>query len=138
MDKLVDHYFVFEGDGVIDDHHGTYEEYRVLKEEREAEDKRLAREASGGSKSTSKKKPPPKKKSQGLTFKEQKLFKKLEKKIASLEKEQEKLKKDLAGGELSGDDLREASERYGTLKEEIEENTLEWMELAEKDEEAKM
>jgi ATP-binding cassette subfamily F protein uup len=123
---------------VIDDHHGTYEEYRVLKEEREAEDKRLAREASGGSKSTSKKKPPPKKKSQGLTFKEQKLFKKLEKKIASLEKEQEKLKKDLAGGELSGDDLREASERYGTLKEEIEENTLEWMELAEKDEKAKM
>ncbi|MEX2463018.1 MAG: ABC-F family ATP-binding cassette domain-containing protein, partial [Balneolaceae bacterium] len=27
MDRLVDHYFVFEGDGVIRDHHGIYMEY---------------------------------------------------------------------------------------------------------------
>lgn len=136
MDKLVDHYFVFEGDGVIHDHHGTYQEYRDLKEAREAKAKRMAREASGAkSASSSKSKPAPAKtKSSGLTFKEQKQFKKLEKEIAGLEKEQQKLEKQLAGGELSGDELQETSERYGELTEEIEEKTMTWMELAEKNE----
>ncbi len=136
MDKLVDHYFVFEGDGVIHDHHGTYQEYRDLKEAREAEAKRMAREASGAkSASSANSKPAPtKKKSSGLTFKEQKQFKKLEKEIAGLEKEQQKLEKELAGGELSGDELQETSERYGELTEEIEEKTMTWMELAEKNE----
>ncbi|HMB41986.1 MAG TPA: ABC-F family ATP-binding cassette domain-containing protein, partial [Balneolaceae bacterium] len=40
MDKLVDHYFAFEGDGVIRDFHGTYEEYRELKAEENAEVKK--------------------------------------------------------------------------------------------------
>ncbi|MFO7847674.1 MAG: ABC-F family ATP-binding cassette domain-containing protein [Balneolaceae bacterium] len=136
MDKLVDHYFVFEGDGVIHDHHGTYQEYRDLKEAREAEAKRMAREASGAkSASSSKSKPAPAKtKSSGLTFKEQKQFKKLEKEIAGLEREQQKLEKELAGGKLSADELQETSERYGELTEEIEEKTMTWMELAEKNE----
>ncbi len=136
MDKLVDHYFVFEGDGVIHDHHGTYQEYRDLKEAREAKAKRMAREASGAkSASSSKSKPAPAKtKSSGLTFKEQKQFKKLEKEIAGLEREQQKLEKELAGGKLSADELQETSERYGELTEEIEEKTMTWMELAEKNE----
>lgn len=138
MDKLVDHYFVFEGDGVIDDHHGTYEEYRELKEAREAEEKRLARDATSAktsSSSSKKSKPSPsKKKKTGLTFKEKKRFKKLEKEIANLEKEQQKLESQLAGGGLSGDELQETSKRYGELTEEIEEKTMMWVELAEKDE----
>ena len=135
MDKLVDHYFVFEGDGVIDDHHGTYQEYRDLKEQREAEAKREARESSGtGSKKQSSSKKTRKKKSNGLSFKEQKEFRNLEKQIATLEEEQALLEEKMSGGELSGDDLRETSERYGELTEEIEEKTLTWMELAEKNE----
>lgn len=136
MDKLVDHYFVFEGDGVIDDHHGTYQEYRELKEMREAEQKLEAKKAVTATKTPEKKSSSePKKKSQGLSFKEQKEFKKLEKQIAKLEKEQAELEKKLAGGDLDSEKLLEASERYGELKEEIEMKTLEWMELAEKNEE---
>lgn len=136
MDKLVDHYFVFEGDGVINDHHGTYQEYRNKREAREAEAKRMAREASSSknSSSTKSKPAPSKKKASGLTFKEQKQFKKLEKEIASLEKEQQKLEKELAGGDLSGDELQEASQRYGELTNEVEDKTMSWMELAEKNE----
>jgi len=138
MDKLVDHYFVFEGDGVIDDHHGTYQEYRDLKEAREAEAKRMAREAAGAkTSSSSKSKPAPsKKKSPGLTFKEQKQYKKLEKQIAALEKEQVEVESQLSGADLSGEELQKASERYGEITEEIEEKTLEWMELAEKNEDS--
>jgi len=138
MDKLVDHYFVFEGNGVIDDHHGTYQEYRELKEAQEAEAKRLARDAASAktSSSSSKKSKPSssEKKKSGLTFKEKKRFKKLEKEIANLEKEQQELESQLAGGGLSGDELQETSRRYGELTEEIEEKTMVWVELAEKDE----
>lgn len=135
MDKLVDHYFVFEGDGVIDDHHGTYQEYRDLKEMREAEQKLEAKKAVTATTTPEKKLPSePKKKSRGLNFKEQKEFKKLEKQIAKLEKEQTELEKKLAGGELDSEKLQETSERYGELKEEIEAKTLDWMELAEKNE----
>src|SRR5699024_3053407 len=37
MDKLVDHYFVFEGEGQIQDFNGTYEEYRTQKLAKDAE-----------------------------------------------------------------------------------------------------
>ncbi|MEP5944810.1 MAG: ribosomal protection-like ABC-F family protein, partial [Balneola sp.] len=39
MDNLVEHYFVFEGDGVVNDFNGTYSEYRALKSEQESEGK---------------------------------------------------------------------------------------------------
>lgn len=135
MDKLADHYFVFEGDGVIDDHNGTYQEYRDLREMREAEQKVKAKKAASAQ-SIPEKKPvsKPKKKSEGLSFKEQKEFNKLEKQIAKLEHEQAELEKKLASGELESNKLQETSERYGELKEEIEEKTMAWMELAEKNE----
>jgi len=44
MDKLVDHYFVFEGDGRIRDHHGTYTEYRELKAQETLQNKREKRD----------------------------------------------------------------------------------------------
>jgi len=137
MDKLVDHYFVFEGGGVIDDHNGTYQEYRDLRDQREAEVKRIAKEASDAKRKSSSapSAPAKQKKSSGLNFKEKKLYKKLEKEIANLEQEKTGLEKELSKGNLKPDELREKSERYGALEERIEEKTLEWMELAEKDEE---
>jgi ATP-binding cassette subfamily F protein uup len=35
MDRLVDHLFVFEGDGVIRDFPGTYSQYRIWLKEQE-------------------------------------------------------------------------------------------------------
>lgn len=135
MDKLVDHYFVFEGDGQIDDHHGTYQEYRDLKEKREMEQKRNDKEAARQESTLSKKSGArAEKKKSGLTFKEQKRFKKLEKEIAGLEKELAEMEQKLSSGDLVPEDLRETSEQYGELKGLIEEKTMEWMELAEMDE----
>ena len=39
MDRLVDHLFVFEGDGVIKDFPGNYSQYRMSLEEQVTEDK---------------------------------------------------------------------------------------------------
>ena len=98
MDKLVDHYFAFEGDGIIRDFHGTYEEYRELKADENAEAKRK--------KSASKEKKPSKaekkktKSGNSLSFSERKEFNKLEKQIAALEKE-----KETVAGELNSSGL---------------------------------
>lgn len=82
MDNLVEHYFVFEGNGVVNDFNGTYSEYRALKTEQE----------SGGKNSSSEKKKsdhpkPSNSDSEKLSFNERKEYQKLEKEIEELEKE---------------------------------------------------
>ena len=41
MDKLVDHLFIFEGNGSIRDYNGSYSEWRESEEEREKEATKL-------------------------------------------------------------------------------------------------
>ncbi|MEX0770181.1 MAG: ABC-F family ATP-binding cassette domain-containing protein [Balneolaceae bacterium] len=130
MDKLVDHYFVFEGDGQIRDHHGTYDEYRQMKAEEELERKRekRAKETPGETK------PPPSKpnKSQkGLTYAEEKEAQKLEKEITRLEEEKSRVGQEMNRIDLDYEELQEKSVRYGELEEQIEEKTMQWLELAE-------
>ncbi|REL39010.1 ABC transporter ATP-binding protein [Rhodohalobacter sp. SW132] len=132
MDKLVQHYFVFEGDGVIHDHHGTYMEYREFREQREAEQRKIEREKKKTVKPKTKPAAPKKKESK-LSYKEQKELKKLEKQLHALEKDKSELEEKMGGGTLEGDELRDASIRYGELSDQIDEKTMEWLELADKD-----
>src|SRR6056297_585359 len=133
MDKLVDHYFTFEGDGIIRDFHGTYEEYRELKADENAEAKRK--------KSASKEKKPSKaekkktKSGNSLSFLERKEFNKLEKQIAALEKEKETVAGELNSSGLDYELLTKKSARFEDIEAEIDEKTMRWLELAERDEE---
>jgi ABC transport system ATP-binding/permease protein len=131
MDRLVDHYFVFEGAGVIRDHHGTYMEYRELKAAEESEQKRIEKAA----RKPEKKKKPAREKSNKLSYKERKEFNKLEKEIARLEEEKSAVEKEMSSGELDPEELREKSEHYAGLSDEIDEKTMIWLEMAERDEE---
>jgi ABC transport system ATP-binding/permease protein len=130
MDKLVDHYFVFEGNAVIKDHHGTYMEYRAMKAEEEAGRKREVK-ATSAPKNTVKKKPA-KSDSKKLSYREQKEFGKLEKEIEKLEDEKAQIEAELSSGKLNPDELREKSVRYGKLTEEIDEKSMAWLEMAER------
>lgn len=130
MDRLVHHYFVFEGDGEIRDHHGTYMEYRELKALEDAEEKQ-AQKSKKSSKPAPKEKKPEKKKDK-LSFTERKQFNKLEKEIASLEEEKDAIESELSSGKLEPDELREKSERYAGLSEEIDEKTMIWLEMSER------
>ncbi|CAN5377785.1 ABC-F family ATP-binding cassette domain-containing protein [soil metagenome] len=130
MDKLVEHYFVFEGNGVIHDHHGTYMEYRELKEEQETEQRRLEREKRSASNPAPLE--PVKKTNDELSYKEQKKLKKLEKEISILEDNKKSLETKLSGGELDSNELQNAYREYWEINDEIEELTLHWLELAEK------
>jgi ATP-binding cassette subfamily F protein uup len=132
MDKLVDHYFAFEGDGVIRDHHGTYSEYRDLKAKEEAEEKRKIQ---AQKKETTKDSSQKKKSSTSnkLTFSEKKEIKKLEKEVARLEEEVESMEEKMNQPGLDYKEREELSAEYMNLKEEVDEKTIRWLELAEKE-----
>ncbi|HMB98384.1 MAG TPA: ABC-F family ATP-binding cassette domain-containing protein [Balneolaceae bacterium] len=132
MDKLVQHYFIFEGDGVIRDFNGTYREYREQVALRESEEKAAL-----------KKKEKPKRRetktvskaaNKGLTFKEKKEYRKLEKEIEKLESEKKELEKILSAGTLEYTELQDKSARYGELRDIIDEKSMRWLELAEMEE----
>jgi ABC transport system ATP-binding/permease protein len=131
MDKLVQHYFVFEGEGIIHDHHGTYMEYRILKAEQESEQKKKVQAKKAPKQK--KKKPVRKSGSNKLSFRERKEFNKLEKEIQNMEQEKAGIEKALSSGTLESEELQKQSERYGELSEQIEEKTMIWLEMAERE-----
>ena len=134
LDKLADHIFVFEGNGLIKDYVGKYTEYReqVKDTERETElatreAKVLAREKAGeltdfaiGEEKSQKKK---------RSFKEQKELEKLEKDIDSLEKEKSSLEAALSSGTLSSEELTKSSVRIAEVIAHIDSKSDRWLEL---------
>ncbi len=109
MDKIVDHLFVFEGDGKIKDFPGNYSDYRDWLEDREKElrtpDKR-EKEA---------KPKPTKEGTRKLSFNEKREFDQLEKEIAMLEKEKIAIEKAMDSGDCSADELVIKSHRHGEI-----------------------
>ena len=137
LDKLVDHLFIFCGDGVVKDFIGSYSEYREYIKEYEAEQKSAARAEEKAAKEKAAKEAakaapqeaPAKKKK--LTFKEQREFEQLEKDLESLAAEKAELEEKLSSGTLPFDQLQAASERVGQIIETIDEKEFRWLELSE-------
>ena len=127
MDNLVDHYFVFEGNGVINDFNGTYLEY---KEQSEAES--VAPKKNSEKKATITPEAPKKvSNANKLTFNEKKEYLKLEKEIEQLEKLKTKIETEM-NAEQDYAKLQELSKKYDGAKSEIEEKEFRWLELAER------
>ncbi len=128
MDKMVDHLFIFEGDGKIQDYNGRYSDYRLDMEEKEKAEIKSKTEKSADVKSAESAKVPAKKK---FTFKEKQEFEKLEKEIAALEEEKSSLTEKLSNG--SGDHVKinEWALRMQQILDEVDVKTLRWMELSE-------
>ncbi|MBB3698804.1 ATP-binding cassette domain-containing protein [Flammeovirga yaeyamensis] len=128
MDKLVDHLFIFEGDGVIKDFNGKYSEYRAYLGEVEKEKKQALREE----KKLEEKKTVQKTVTKKLSYKEQKEYEALEAEIETLESQKEELEGKLSDGSVtSPDEIREVSEKLGEVMEEADEKMMRWMELDE-------
>src|SRR6185436_17604813 len=129
MDKLVDHVFVFEGDGRIRDIHGNYTDYR-----NEVEDRGQKSEVRGRSRRTSLEvsSAAEKEKKKGLTYKEKKELETLEKELSALEKQKEELIAEMGTGNLAHDELQKRSALYNKTIETIDQKTERWMELSEK------
>ena len=138
LDRLVDHLFVFCGDGVVKDFIGSYSEYRAFIKEYEAQqkaqaisrkadsDSRKAREASTSADRASGNSPGKRK----LTYKEQRELEQLEKDLESLNAEKSDLETALNSGTLPYEKLQEASSRIGEIIALIDEKESRWLELS--------
>ncbi len=129
MDKLVDHVFVFEGDGKLRDFPGNYSQYREakIKEDKAAQEiKRLATTNKPKEKPAYKKE----KTKTKLSYNEKREYEQLEKDIEKLETEKATLEEKLNGGG-SHDELMEWSKKIGEVMASIDEKSDRWLELSE-------
>ena len=137
LDKLVDHLFIFCGNGLVKDFVGSYSEYREFIKEYEAEQRSQARAEEKAAKEKAAKEAaknapaevPAKKRK--LTYKEQKEMEQLEKDLETLAAEKAGLEAQLNSGSLPFDQLQQASERIGAIIEETDEKELRLLELYE-------
>ena len=135
LDKLVDHLFIFCGDGVVKDFVGSYSEYREYIKEYEAQQRSQARAEEKASKEKAARTaaaespaaiPARKKK---LSYKEQKELEQIEKDLEALAAEKAVLEEQLSSGSLPFDKLQEASTRVGQIIEEVDIKEFRWLEL---------
>jgi len=124
MDKIVDHLFVFRGEGVIDDFPGNYSDFRTY-------DDSLPKISDTNS-DTSEKKTWKKDENNKLSYNEQKELKNIESKLKSLEFDKNKLQEKFHDTSLDQDEINTLSSELQEIIGAIEEKELRWMELLEK------
>lgn len=125
MDKIVDHLFVFRGEGYIEDFPGNYSDFRAYEDSQDQEQepikpKNIQQQAS---KDVQKQK---------ISFNEQKEYQQLESKIRSLEKDKLVLEQSFFEEGLSIKTIEERSKKLQEVIEIIELKTMRWFELAAK------
>ena len=134
LDRLVDHLFIFCGDGVVKDFVGSYSQYREYIKEYEAslkakakEEERLRRTVQApGSPSASRPASGPRK----LSYKEQRELEQLEKDIALLTSEKEELETAMNGGITDHDQLGRMASRFSEVTALLDEKETRWLELS--------
>ncbi|MEI7597042.1 MAG: ABC-F family ATP-binding cassette domain-containing protein [Bacteroidota bacterium] len=126
LDKIVDHIFVFEGSGNINDFHASYSQYRFEKKTNEKikiqeEKVVIAKPATVLTNAVVK-----------LSYKEQKELEDIDKLLIQLEQEKTSLTDELNNPNNSFEQITELSKKYSLIIEEIDNKTKRWFELNEK------
>tara|TARA_B110000259_G_scaffold62973_1_gene74471 strand:+ start:3739 stop:5604 length:1866 start_codon:yes stop_codon:yes gene_type:complete len=125
MDKIVDHLFVFKGEGIIDNFPGNYSDYRTY-EDSQIQEKKETYKAEGKSKKNSKEN------TKILhSYKQQKEFKKLETEIKKIETQKENIQNRFTSEKLGTKEIEQCSIELGLLEKKLELKTLRWFELSE-------
>ncbi len=134
MDRLVDHLFVFQGDGDVRDFPGNYSQYRLaLKDDEKLTDKgtqlsdikeeKIPAASNGTQPALAEKKK--------LSYKEKREFELLGKEIESLTKEKNTITEQLNSGSTAFEQLQQLSNRIGEVTKLLDEKELRWLELSE-------
>ena len=125
MDKVVDHLFVFHGEGKVQDFPGNYTQYReASKESKGSEVQEVRSSEVKGTKTKTEQK-------RRLSFKEKKELEELEIRMPQLEEEKAQLETLLSGGSSSADEIAQASKRYQEVQQELDEAEMRWLVLSE-------
>ncbi len=134
MDHIVDHLFVFEGNGKIRDYHSNYTQYRLERQLKEREQQLEAREKKAADRASTQSFSQSATQSQKrkATYKEQKEYEALTSEIDILTAERTTLEHQLSDGSLTDPDaITKASTRIGELISMLDEKELRWLELDE-------
>ncbi len=126
LDKLTDHLFIFEGDGKIRDHYGTYSAFRLQQERMQ---KGKSEKGKGESEQPNERSRQAKNVKAKLTYKEQQEYSMLESEIEKLELEKEALESQLNDGTLGYEELEKISKRVAGIIGLVEEKMQRWMDL---------
>lgn len=125
MDKIVDHLFVFRGEGEIEDFPGNYSDFRAYEDS--AEPKVLnsvsTEKTNWKEKQTA---------STGLSFNEQKEFNKIEKEIKDLEYNKKQIEQEFADGKVTDDKIEMKANELQKIIQTLEEKEERWFELSSK------
>ncbi len=125
MDKIVDHLFVFRGEGEIEDFPGNYSDFRAYEDS--AEPKVLhsvsTEKTNWKEKQTA---------STGLNFNEQKEFNKLEREIKDLEYNKKQIEQEFADGKVADDKIEAKANELQKIIQSLEEKEERWFELSSK------
>ncbi|RUT69066.1 ABC transporter ATP-binding protein [Flavobacterium cupreum] len=124
MDKIVDHLFVFRGNGEIENFPGNYSDFRAYedsadvmqKEENKAEKKDWKQNNPTGN----------------LTFNEQKEYQKLEREIKDLEIDKTKIEQLFSDGKVADADIEKKANELQNIISKIDQKEERWFELSAK------
>ncbi len=124
MDKIVDHLFVFRGNGEIENFPGNYSDFRAYedsadvaqKEENKAEKKDWKQNNPTGN----------------LSFNEQKEYQKLEREIKDLEMDKAKIEQLFSDGKVADDSIEKKANELQNIINKIEAKEERWFELSAK------
>ncbi|MFO0323014.1 MAG: ABC-F family ATP-binding cassette domain-containing protein [Bacteroidota bacterium] len=138
LDRLVDHVFAFEGNGIVKDFPGNYSEYRQWKFDSEAEAEELEREEKKLKVSDKKNdedvnvvslKSDVASDKKKLSYKEQKELETLEVELPQLENQKKQIEIQLAGISTNASEIEKLSSKFSFISKEIDEKMLRWLEL---------
>jgi ATP-binding cassette subfamily F protein uup len=127
MDKLVDHLFVFEGNGKVKDYLGKYTEYREELKTRLAEEK----EATKNTTTTATNDAVAAKEKTKLTYKEKLELEQLEKEIETLETKKTELENILAANSSNHEEIMAITNQLGEIATELNIKEERWLYLSE-------
>lgn len=126
MDKIVDHLFVFRGEGVIEDFPGNYSDFRAYEDSIEPEKEEPKEKVNWKDNQVKK---------AGLNFNEQKEYQRLERDIKDLERKKETIEAKFLDVSLTEEEIEKNSKELQKVLKEMETKEERWFELAAKMEE---
>jgi len=127
MDKIVDHLFVFRGEGEIEDFPGNYSDFRIYEDSAEPVKDDAPKEKVNWKDNQPKK--------GGLNFNEQKEFSKIEREIKDLEYQKKQIEDGFSNGTVSDDEMISKGLELQKIIENLEQKEERWFELSSKLEE---
>ena len=123
MDKIVDHLFVFRGEGEVEDFPGNYSDFRAYEDSAEPEKNETKEKVNWKQNNPT---------TSGLNFNEQKEFNKIEREIKDLEYEKKQIENLFAEGKVADADITKKAEELQAIINKLEAKEERWFELSSK------